>query len=375
MLHNLHHTQSPTFDDFVEIFQEWPSLPSTAWQDFYRGRGSLVKSVAGSHFNEGRTITTSGHSTGAIKSYRWGPAFQAALDFTEWSRFDRFRWDRKATVRLLPATSSLYSGVGPTLGMHIFNICTADLSNTATQMFNHFTDGKTCWFLLPAYARALIDHAPHVFDNLDPSKHVFEATGEPSSRQIRKFFKDRGLLYLDCMRSWMGGVTFITCPHGNQHFLDFMSEIKTEPAGEFQELITTDVWNLAQPFINFPTGDIVDWTRRETCGCGYPIDDFEFQPRNPVMIIRGLPIRFVELAAVLGSQCQKLLGLQKICVSFCLDGDTMFVDLVVNGTLREVDVSPLEREFGSYLGMKCVVQERLSASIYKVKAVRRPDPK
>jgi hypothetical protein len=373
VLLDLHGTQSPTFDDFKKLFCEWPGESDIGRAEFQQCRRRLVKAVAGVHFNTGRTITTSGHSTGASKSYRWGPNFQSAFDFTEWTRFDRFRWDRKATVRILPGSVPVFTGV--VQGLHIFNVRSGDVGNTASQMFSHFPSGKTCWFLLPAYAQALISHAPHVFDNLDPSKHVFEATGEPSSRKLRKFFKDRGLLYLDQLRSWMGGVTFITCPHGNQHFLDFMSEIKTEPDEAFQEIVTTDLWNLSQPFINFPTGDIVDWTRRETCGCGYPIDDFEFQPRNPVMIVRGLPLRFVDLAASLGNQCQKLLGLQKICVSFCLDGDTMFVDLVVNGTLDGVDVSPLEREFGGYLGMKCVVQERLSASIYKVKAVRQPDPK
>lgn len=367
MLPQLYRTQSPANADFVQLFKKWPGLLSSDVSEFYHHRTSLVKSVAGVHFEHGRTITTSGHSTGASKSYRWGPAFQATYDFILLTLEDSTPRARKAAISVLPSYPRVYSG--ETNGQHIFTVATSDLVNTLTQTFQHFPNGRTAWSILPTYTQALIAHAPQVFDQLDPVRHFFLSCGEPSSRSLRQFFKDRGLLYLDSMRSWMGGVTFLTCPHGNQHFLDFMSEIKTEPVGNFQELITTDLWNLAQPFINFPTGDIVDWTRRETCACGYPIDDFEFQPRDPALIIKGLPLRFVDLAGILDQQCQKLLGLQKICCSFCLADNVMTVDLLVNGTLQGVDVSPLEREFGEYLGLRCVVQEGVTASIYKVAAI------
>ena len=369
---NIRQSQHPGFDDFVSIFREWPSLSLRERAEFCHSRVSLVRAVAGTYFSDGHTLTTSGHSTGAVKQYRWGPSFKPALDFTLASFTGGVTRDRKAKLHVLPAHSlPLCAESSP--GLYAFHLSTADLVNTATQAFRHFAKGRTCWVLMPAYAQALIDHAPQVFDDVDPARNFFEATGEPSTRAMRQFFKDRGLLYLDTMRSWMGGVTFITCKHGNQHFLDFMSEIKTEAAGEFQEIVTTDLWNLAQPFINFPTGDIVDWTRREVCACGYPIDDFEFQPRNPSVIAHGRPMLFIDMAAVIERQCRELLGLQKICVSFCMDRNVMFVDLVVNGTLKGVDVSPLERAFGDCIGLRCMVQERLSASVYKVKAVRAPD--
>jgi len=363
--------QIPEFADFVQLFRDWPSLSADEQQQFQQCRFQLVRSVSGAYFKGGHEITTSGYSTGARKTYRWGPAFSAAFNFTEWTRHEPYGpRDRKAIIRVMPGGVPVVAG--DVEGMRIFNALSADLLTTSRKIFRHYYSGRTCWLLIPSYAQALIDHAPQVFDEIDPERNYFEGTGEPASREMRKFFSSRGLLYQDCMRSWMGGVTFLTCPHGNQHFLDFMSTITTEPVGgELVELVTTDPWNLAQPFINFPTGDVLDWSRRGTCACGYPIDDFEVRPRSPVMTVRGFPLRLVDLAAILGNMCQRVLGLAKICTSFCLENDTMFVDLVVNGTLQGANVGLLEQEFSSYLGMPCVIQERLSASRYKVNAIRQ----
>lgn len=362
--------QQPSLSQLLALSGEWPSATPGERLEFLERRKALVRRLAGTYYKSGREITTSGYSTGATKAYRWGPAFQGMFDFTEHSRNAPFGFDRRAMLRVHPDVPTVYSGVFE--GQQLVIVNSRNLEQTFVEAAGMFPEGRTCWRLLPTYGQFLTEHCPELFDLFDPAKHVFESTGEPSSRKLRQFFRDRGLLYLDCMRSWMGGVTFITCPHGNQHFLDFVSEISTELVEDgLVEIVTTDLWNLAQPFINFPTGDVVDWMRRETCACGYPIDDFEFRPRSPVLVVKGRPLRFVDLAAEIGVQCKKLLGLEKICVSFCLDEDTMFVDLLVSGDLRQTDAGPLEREFGDYLGLRCVVVERVSATPYKVLAIRQ----
>jgi hypothetical protein len=96
-------------------------------------------------------------------------------------------------------------------------------------------------------------------------------------RQIALFREYGMTTAYDFMRCWDGGATFITCDYGNKHWIDFSSVLEFSPNGD---LISTDLWNESQKFINYKNGDIVSTTRtNEICGCGLTCDIIEFSDR------------------------------------------------------------------------------------------------
>jgi hypothetical protein len=110
------------------------------------------------------------------------------------------------------------------------------------------------------------------FSLFDPNKTIIYSTGEASSPEIASYFKNSGFTYIDAMRIWTGGTTFITCQQGNKHWIDFLSDNVLKN----NVMRSTDYYNLAQTFINFSTGDCLNWHREGTCNCGLPIDKIDF---------------------------------------------------------------------------------------------------
>jgi len=83
----------------------------------------------------------------------------------------------------------------------------------------------------------------------------------------------------DHMRCWDGGASFFTCKHGTYHLMDNLSWCEQGPNNE---LICTDYFNLASPFVRYWNGDyckIGDEYKR--CGCGRLYREFELLESRP----------------------------------------------------------------------------------------------
>jgi hypothetical protein len=90
-------------------------------------------------------------------------------------------------------------------------------------------------------------------------------TGEVLPDDIKENLLDRGFDVRDQMRCWDGGATFITCPFGNRHWIDFLSPTKTDIDNK---LIANDLFNLAQPHLNYHNGDVIVRKFNNQCLCG-----------------------------------------------------------------------------------------------------------
>lgn len=95
----------------------------------------------------------------------------------------------------------------------------------------------------------------------------------------------------DHMRCWDGGATFFTCKHRNYHLMDNLAWCEEGPN---QELICTDYFNLASPFVRYWNGDYCRIAREyHRCECGRLYRDFEFLESRPFSL-KGTNMREIQ---------------------------------------------------------------------------------
>lgn len=87
--------------------------------------------------------------------------------------------------------------------------------------------------------------------------------------------------YIDHMRSWDGGASFLTCKHHTYHLLDNLSNVQCVDG----KLISTDFFSFASPFLDYWNGDFCEINDNyKLCECGRWFRPFKFtNPRNFTM--------------------------------------------------------------------------------------------
>lgn len=97
--------------------------------------------------------------------------------------------------------------------------------------------------------------------------------------------RDRGYFsqFCDHMRCWDGGATFFTCQYGTYHCMDWLVDMDSDK----KELVTTDYFNLASPFINYYNGDqaviMKTWAK---CQCGRYYRPMQFYGKRQCFNVR-----------------------------------------------------------------------------------------
>ena len=95
----------------------------------------------------------------------------------------------------------------------------------------------------------------------------------------------------DHMRCWDGGATFFTCKHRNYHLMDNLAWCEEGPN---HELICTDYFNLASPFVRYWSGDYCRIAKEyQRCECGRLYRDFEFLESRPFSL-KGTNMREIQ---------------------------------------------------------------------------------
>lgn len=105
------------------------------------------------------------------------------------------------------------------------------------------------------------------------------------------FLKKHGNIddFCDHMRCWDGGATFFTCKHGTYHLNDAASWCEQ---GENKELISTDYFNTATPFLNYFNGDLCEINNDyEKCACGRYYRPFKLLQSRPFLAKNGKIIK------------------------------------------------------------------------------------
>lgn len=255
----------PTTKSLWHGYRWWLDADETWRERFVRSRLAVVRrygGMAGPHQQQ----YTSG-TTGRRKSYRWGP------NFTE---VDRFFY---GLVRL-------GGRLAPTANLHPFVIRDTGGANSIANVQDssrydiqrHVSVGVNGRGPIPGLADAIRGHNVFVSASafslleeyagvsacFDPNAMVI-FTGEALPDETRAYLLDRGFDVRDQMRCWDGGATFVTCPHGNRHWIDFLAPTSTDGDGR---LVSSDLFNLAQPHLDYRNGDVVVREFGETCPCG-----------------------------------------------------------------------------------------------------------
>lgn len=119
------------------------------------------------------------------------------------------------------------------------------------------------------------------FGRTDRLGYLLSVTGDRFLPEDASFLLDGGYFdhICDHMRCWDGGATFFTCKYRNYHLMDNLAWCEEGPN---HELICTDYFNLASPFVRYWNGDYCRIAKEyQRCECGRLYRDFEFLESRP----------------------------------------------------------------------------------------------
>jgi hypothetical protein len=351
----------PTRHQLKQLDGLWREASRADREAFVEARRELLEQEGGRQLAFAHPAVTSGYTDGVPKQYTWGPNYGEMWRFNEWLKFHPHGIQRTIYVKLTRKEGPLYTKHVENLDFVAFNI--HKLAEAAAGL-TLFKATKNCLFILPSYLQFLLDAGFRLGDHIDPKRFLIYATGEPSPPALRQAYVAQGLTYIDAMRSWMGGFTFITCEFGERHVIDYLSA----PRLDGTRLYATDLWNLSQPFVDIDTQDDIRWARRHHCACGRQIDDIEFEARNPVIVLNGRPWPYQELSGLVTSLCKghgALLGR-----TFSWQGDHLRVQLVSETPLA--DREQIETRMAHFLDTPVAIEEEVNAGQFKIRAIASP---
>lgn len=356
---------NPTRQQLRQLDGLWYEASAAERADFVAGRLALLATEGGKQHHFARPAVTSGYTGGYPRHYTWGPCYGAMWRHNVWLTFHPYGFQRTIYVKLSNKPRKFYLNHTENLDFVSFNV--QDLAGSIKQL-EMFNETKNILFILPSYLQFLAD-AGVSLDALDPRRYMIYATGEPSPPALREYYRAQGFRYVDAMRSWMGGMTFITCQFNQRHVIDYLSELKVSATGD---VLATDLWNLSQPFIDHVTHDNVAWRRSpQRCTCGRPIDDIEFTARNPTLYIKGRPWPYQEISGVVGSVFKRF-NVPLLGRTFSLEGETLVVKLVSDRPLPEIAF--VQQRLEAFFSLPVRIEETVDASHFKVAAIRTPAP-
>lgn len=255
----------PTYANLWQAYYWWLNS-DTSWRNrFIQSRLEVIRKYAGMPGKHQQQYTSG--TTGLRKHYQWGPNFiEVDKFFYSLVRRGGKPWP---TAYILASTIRNWNGKNKIINIedstrhdiqrHIF----LEINGKGT--IEGLTDAlRGHHVFLSASSFSLINEYASISDNFDPNGLVI-FTGEVLPDNIKENLLNRGFDVRDQMRCWDGGATFVTCPFGNRHWIDFLSPTSTDVNNK---LIANDLFNLAQPHINYQNGDAVIREFGNICLCG-----------------------------------------------------------------------------------------------------------
>lgn len=360
-------------------FRWWLDAGEAARERFRQTRLNLVR-AASPLACEAMEIKSSG-STGKRKLYKWGPNFEPVDRFFHSLVLDGDRVGRTAhlfvqrltgtgepnrVIRTEPMESYTVqkhvlveiNGVGPVAGL-----------KDQLAGWNVYTNASVF---------ALLDRWADVTAALDPDGMVV-FTGEALPPETEAKLRGKGFDVRDEMRCWDGGATFYTCRHGNRHWVDLLATTWTD--GE--KLYSSDLFNLAQPFLDYHNGDHVVRRHGGVCRCGQVVCVNEFRNRAAQTVF-NTPTGFVATYDLLTNIFLRAAGLPADDLAvFCVGKHPVDVDsrldlhYLTHGR-TEADHGAITdnvgREFFQTLGIRVKVHKYVESSYYKLKKIYWVEP-
>jgi hypothetical protein len=249
-----------------------------------------------------RRMQTSGYQDGRPRSYLWGPWFGRMSEF-----FDRLRYGDAGAIVYLTCYEKedgrplFFTDIkwDPPYPHYIFGIRRDHLTDPGiVEQLSKIDCGKVALMIVPSMMELMIRGGFNP-STLNPNRYVIHTTGEPLLDEATSFI-EAGLSVRDNMRCWDGGATFFTCQHGNKHWIDLVSQIWLEG----NDLVSSDLFNSAQLFIEYHNGDRISWEREGTCACGRQIDRISFNVREQRLSVGNHLFQYRKLQMAFDAACK-----------------------------------------------------------------------
>lgn len=364
----------PTLPALRFAHQWWLDASDGARRRFQEARRRLVAAHA-PLAAAAEEIKSSG-STGRRKVYAWGPQFEAVDRFFHELVKDGDRLGRMAHlfVRTLTAGGgpNAIGAVDPDTSYTLQKHVLLDLCGAGP--VPGLRDELAGWnvFVSPS-TFDLLSRWTDIYDTLDPAGMVV-FTGETLPTATETALRSRGFDVRDEMRCWDGGATFYTCRYGGRHWVDLLADTRTDGG----ELVSTDLFNLAQPHVDYRNGDRLERAAAGGCRCGRPAFVNRFQNRT-ALVTFATPIGIVATYDLVFNLFLQMAGLSAGQVALFALGleaapvvhRARFHYLADDGAVTDHDAlaAHVRDEAYALFGMRVEVCKYVEGSRYKIRKV------
>ncbi len=287
---NIYVTEQELHDDYAL----WKSLSPPKRLDFLTRRQSLISENQNNQSITEKWAEYSSGTSGPKKLMEFGPNACEINNFFINMAFRDLQYDQVIFIRLVmegqnnlnidkidialsDITINKFYNV---TWLPVFKVLTLNIHKLQTnKLYNLITNNgknKVIIYSGPTIFNILLRFGMNL-ELMDPAKITFVSTGEILIEEDARTIRSHGYILRDCMRVWDGGATFYTCKYGNKHWIDMISNLYID---QNDALISTDMYNIIHPYINYHNGDHLNIYPEETCQCGYRKMRINFHQRE-----------------------------------------------------------------------------------------------
>jgi phenylacetate-coenzyme A ligase PaaK-like adenylate-forming protein len=191
-------------------------------------------------------------------------------------------------------------------------------------------------------------------------------TGECLGEETKEYLINKGFSVRDEMRSWDGGATFYTCRFGECHWVDYLAPTSVD---DNNKLIATDLFNVAQMYVNYHNGDFVKKTTTSTCACGMVSTKNEFLNRSAFTLFKS-PTGHLLNYDLIFNTFTNVGG--TIPLQLCIGKYKKPIDsnIIINYiTNKKVDEQLIQEEFYQTFGLKVKLENYIKPDYFKIKKI------
>lgn len=267
------------YNDIVKVHLNWDKINK---ESFYAYRLEQVKLNKKSS-NDFQECSSSGSSNCRPKKYKWGPNFSL-----HYNLYNKIFFNNQNFIHLhcFSNQKSYYELKQWRFYIGIDKIPPKNYSDKWKNI-HVCCNPEVLYFNMLRYGN-------FVSNFFDINSCVFSFTASILKEEHKNFFLNNGLQVKDHMRCWDGGATYFTCSNFNKHWIDFASVVNNIE----NRLISTDIWNQEELFINYWNGDNLITSRKSICECGLPIDEIQWIENPRYFIVKNQQYSYDSVCAI-----------------------------------------------------------------------------
>lgn len=320
-------------DDVTKVYEYWKFLDHDAFRKSRLRKIKVFADDPDEDFEDFRLLKTSGSSSCKPKKYKWGPNF--ALHYDLYNKIF-YSGQNFVNLFLLPHSKNSFKASDHVLSIGVLNAIPENRGSVQKNI--HVVSNPEVLYI---YMKRYGDFLDRFFDK---KSCIFSFTGSALKDEFKSFFTSLGMKCKDHMRCWDGGATYYTCDYFNKHWVEFSSVIRFEN----NKLISTDLWNIAQPFVDYWNKDRLTSTKLGKCECGLEIVDIKWIENPRYFVVKGKEYCYDAVVEV----SKKYGDFDFVSVEFCDKG------VVVNVChTKDADIGGLEKDLSERYEVRTIVKK------------------